>query len=151
MRIQSALVIVLLAAGAWSVPGGNGDAAPRLSSDSTWTGVAIVRTVEKGYLTLELIVRGEGGHSSRPPAETPVGILSRAIVRLESNPFPARLDGAALDLIRTVAPDQGAMARTALANRWLLDRTLLRMLAASNSTVPAGTSPRRPAPAPVRS
>jgi carboxypeptidase PM20D1 len=96
--------------------------------------VAIVRTAEKGYLTLELSVLGAGGHSSRPPPETPIGVLSRAIVALESNPFPARLEGAALEMLRTAAPDRGLLPRVVLANRWLLDRPLLRMLAADPFT-----------------
>lgn len=107
--------------------------------------LAIVRTAEKGYLTLELAVRGEGGHSSRPPAETPVGILSRAIVRLESKPFPARLDGAALELFQAVAPDQGAVARAAMANRWLLDGALRRVL----SRDPSGNASIRTTIAPT--
>jgi carboxypeptidase PM20D1 len=98
------------------------------------TPMAVVRTAEKGYLTLELIVRGEGGHSSRPPAETPIGVLSRAIVALESNPFPARLEGAALELLRNVAPEQGLAARAVVANRWLLDRALLRALSRDPTT-----------------
>jgi carboxypeptidase PM20D1 len=107
--------------------------------------LAIVRTAEKGYLTLELVVRGEGGHSSRPPAETPVGILSRAIVALESHPFPARLDGAALEMIRAVAPDQGLLARSAVANRWLLDGVVLRLL----SRDPSGNASIRTTIAPT--
>ncbi len=96
--------------------------------------IAIVKTAEKGYLTLELSVRGAGGHSSRPPRETPIGILSHAIVRLEENPFPARLDGAAEDMIAAIIPTQGAAARTLFANRWLLDGMLLRLLARDPST-----------------
>jgi carboxypeptidase PM20D1 len=96
--------------------------------------VAIVRTAEKGYLTLELTVRGAGGHSSRPPAQTPVGILSRAIVRLEANPFPARLEEPALAMFLSLAPERGALARVAIANRWLLEPVLLRTLGRDPST-----------------
>ena len=96
--------------------------------------VALVKTAEKGYLTLELGVSGTGGHSSSPPRHTPVGILSRALVRLEETPFPARLDGAAADLIATVLPERGLAARVLVANRWLFDPVLLRILAADPST-----------------
>jgi carboxypeptidase PM20D1 len=95
--------------------------------------IALVKTAEKGYLTVELSVRGTGGHSSRPPRETPVGILSRAIVRLEDNPFPARLDGPALDMVSALAPDMGGAARVAFANRWLLGGMLLRRMSADPS------------------
>jgi carboxypeptidase PM20D1 len=96
--------------------------------------VALVKTAEKGYLTLELVVRGEGGHSSRPPPATPIGILSRALVRLEASPFPARLEGAALELVRGHAAELGGLPRLALANRWLLERPLLRTLARDPTT-----------------
>jgi carboxypeptidase PM20D1 len=39
--------------------------------------VALVGIAEKGYLTLELSVAGEGGHSSMPERQTTIGILSR--------------------------------------------------------------------------
>ncbi|HSJ07238.1 MAG TPA: M20 family peptidase [Longimicrobiales bacterium] len=96
--------------------------------------IALVKTAEKGYLTVELSVRGTGGHSSRPPRETPVGILSRAIVRLEDSPFPARLEGPALDMVSTLAPDMGGAARVAFANRWLLNGMLLRRMSADPSS-----------------
>lgn len=53
--------------------------------------IALVGIAEKGYVSLELTVEGEGGHSSMPPQHTSVGILSRAITRIEDNPFPANL------------------------------------------------------------
>ncbi|MBE0596893.1 MAG: M20/M25/M40 family metallo-hydrolase [Desulfuromonadales bacterium] len=54
--------------------------------------VALIGIAEKGYLSLELTARGEGGHSSMPPAETAIGTLAQALRRLEERPFPARLD-----------------------------------------------------------
>lgn len=54
--------------------------------------VAIIGVSEKGYVNLVLTVKARGGHSSQPPAQTALGILSRAIVKVEDNPFPARLD-----------------------------------------------------------
>jgi carboxypeptidase PM20D1 len=46
---------------------------------------------EKGYKTVELSVETEGGHSSMPARETPIGILSAGLAKLESNPMPATL------------------------------------------------------------
>lgn len=57
------------------------------------TPVAFVGTAEKGYVTLELTVESEGGHSSMPPRHTTVGILAKAISKLENHPFPASLKG----------------------------------------------------------
>lgn len=53
--------------------------------------VAFIGIAEKGYLTLSLDVHEAGGHSSMPADEGVVGILGKAIYRLQDNPFPARL------------------------------------------------------------
>ena len=53
--------------------------------------VAIIGIAEKGYANLRLTVKDAGGHSSQPPVNTAVGILSEAIVALENNQFPADL------------------------------------------------------------
>ncbi len=81
--------------------------------------VALIGIAEKGYLTLELTVESEGGHSSIPPPNTAAGILSRAVVKLEENPFPPRLDGAAYEMFMNVAPAMPFVNRMALANLWL--------------------------------
>jgi carboxypeptidase PM20D1 len=80
---------------------------------------ALIGVAEKGYLTLELTVESEGGHSSIPPPSTAVGILSRAVAKLEENPFPARLDGAADEMFQNVAPSMPFLNRLAFANLWL--------------------------------
>jgi carboxypeptidase PM20D1 len=54
--------------------------------------VAMVGIAEKGYLCLELSAESRGGHSSMPPSETAIGILSAAITRLERHPMPPRRD-----------------------------------------------------------
>jgi carboxypeptidase PM20D1 len=53
--------------------------------------VALIGIAEKGYVTLELKVEGRPGHSSMPSSHTAIGVLSRAIARIEANPMPARL------------------------------------------------------------
>lgn len=96
--------------------------------------VALVGIAEKGYLTLSLTVEAEGGHSSMPPPNTAVGVLSRAITKLEDNPFPARLDGAALLMFQTIAPAMPFIDRMALANLWLFRPVVLNELTKSKST-----------------
>jgi len=82
--------------------------------------LAVVGVAEKGYLSLVLSVRGKGGHSSAPPPETVIGILSRAIVRLEQEPFPTRLDGASRAFFeRGVGPESPFAYRMLYANLWL--------------------------------
>jgi carboxypeptidase PM20D1 len=54
--------------------------------------VALLGIAEKGYVDLELSATGTPGHSSQPPRHTAVGLVARAIARLEDAPMPARLE-----------------------------------------------------------
>lgn len=84
--------------------------------------VAFVGVAEKGYMSLELSVMSKGGHSSRPPAQTAIGILSAAIVKLEENPMPARLGEITSTTMDYLAPEMDIAPRTLMANRWLFGR-----------------------------
>ncbi|GIK54446.1 MAG: M20/M25/M40 family metallo-hydrolase [Chloroflexi bacterium] len=53
--------------------------------------VGLIGASEKGYLTVEFTVRGQPGHSSTPPPQTAIGILARALSRLESRPMSTRM------------------------------------------------------------
>jgi carboxypeptidase PM20D1 len=96
--------------------------------------VALIGVAEKGYLSLELLARGDGGHSSMPPAQTAVGVLARAVDRLQSKPFPARLDGVPRDMFAQLAPAMSLGPRAAVANLWLSRALLERQLLAAPST-----------------
>jgi carboxypeptidase PM20D1 len=98
---------------------------------------ALVGIAEKGYLSLELEVRQEGGHSSQPPAESAIGLLARAVARLEENPFPPRLDGPSRAALEGLAPHLGFGERLALSNLWLLEPVVARALAARQATASA--------------
>lgn len=96
--------------------------------------VASINAAEKGYLTVRLTARQEGGHSSRPPRTTAVGQLARAVARVQDAPLPARLERPMTDMLDRLAPEMGFVQRLALANRWLFGRRLLRDFARSPST-----------------
>ncbi len=96
--------------------------------------VAMVGVAEKGYVSLELTVRGEGGHSSVPPSATAIGVLAEAISELEEHPFPANLDAGGLVMLEALAPHMAQRFRVALANRWLFDPLLERTLSAEPQT-----------------
>ncbi len=96
--------------------------------------VALVGIAEKGYLSVEISVRAEGGHSSMPPRHTAAGVLARAITRLEENPFPGGVRGATAALFETIGPEMSFGRRVVFANRWLFDPLIERQLAASPAT-----------------
>ncbi len=82
--------------------------------------VAMIGLSEKGYVSLELEVNlEEGGHSSMPPSETAIGILSRSIARLEENPFPPRIEGPTRSLFDYAGPEMNLPLRAIFANLWL--------------------------------
>ncbi len=95
--------------------------------------VALVGVAEKGYASLELKVEGRPGHSSMPPPHTAIGVLSRALTRLEAHPMPARLAMARLmfDQVGAFLPFG---ARFAFANNWLFGGILRRRLESAATT-----------------
>ena len=97
---------------------------------------AIVGTAEKGYLSLELSVESAGGHSSRPPRNTAIGILSEAITTLEAHPLPARLHGPTAEMFAHVGPSMVLTQRVVLANLWLFRPLMVRMLGDDENTSP---------------
>ncbi len=96
--------------------------------------VALVGIAEKGYVNVELLVEGAGGHSSTPPEQSNIGILAAAIAKLEANPFPARFAGAARSMFEWLAPEMPFTMRLPLANLWLTEPLVTRMLLASPQT-----------------
>jgi len=95
---------------------------------------ALIGIAEKGYLSLDLSVEAAGGHSSIPPAETAIGIVSRALQRLETTPFPARLSAPTRRMLEYLGPEMAWAKRLALANIWLFDPLVRKQLAASPLT-----------------
>ena len=96
--------------------------------------VALVAIAEKGFVSVELTVEGEGGHSSRPPRQTAIGILSAAITRLEENRMPARFDGPTRRMLEYVGPEMTFGSRMVMANLWLLEPLVMRQLTAAPTT-----------------
>lgn len=90
---------------------------------------ALVGVTEKGYALVELKVEAQPGHASMPPRRTAIGVLARAITRVEDHPMPARMS-----MARLMFADLGVFTpfsmRMALANPWLFDGVVRRRLSA---------------------
>jgi len=95
---------------------------------------ALIGVAEKGYISLELSVKQDGGHSSVPPPNSAIGVLSAALVRLEGNQMPARLSGAAEDLFMAVGPEMGFVERLMFANLWITRPLVERVLSGKPAT-----------------
>jgi len=96
--------------------------------------VAMIGIGEKGYLSLNLTVSSPGGHSSLPPAESAIGILSRAIDKIERTPFPGRINDAVKEFFNFVGPELSWEKKVLLANLWVTEPWLTRKLAKSPLT-----------------
>lgn len=106
--------------------------------------VASINVAEKGYLTIELVARGAGGHSALPPPETAVGQVARAVHALQRTPLPGGLDGVSGEMFDALARNMSFGARLLFANRWLFGPVLERRLAASpasNALLRTSTAP----------
>jgi carboxypeptidase PM20D1 len=107
------------------------------------TAVGAIGISEKGYLSLRLSVEVHGGHSSMPAQETAIGILSKAIMNLESQPMPAHLEVVEF-LMGYVGSALPFSQRFLFANAWLFGGLLKKKLAKSkllNASMRTTTAP----------
>lgn len=86
--------------------------------------MASINVAEKGSVTLQIVAKSAGGHSSMPPRQTAVGILAAAITRLENNPVPGGLEGLSLQMFDTMSRYMPFIPRVYFANRWLFSGVL---------------------------
>jgi carboxypeptidase PM20D1 len=98
--------------------------------------IALIGTAEKGYVSVDLVAREKGGHSSMPPTHTAIGRLASVIHRLEENQMPARIDGATRKSFEVLAPEMPFGPRLLLSNLWLFDPVAERVFSGD----PAGNS-----------
>ena len=90
--------------------------------------MAVVGVSEKGITSVSLTVQQEGGHASTPPRMTATVRLARAITRLNSTPFPARLSPTNIEMLRTIGPHSSGLMRFAFTNLWLTKGLVTRLL-----------------------
>jgi len=95
--------------------------------------VALIGNAEKGYLTLELAVDGQPGHSSIPPQHTAIGILSQAISRLEANPLPHHPERLR-PMMKGIGPAAPFVYQLAFSNLWLFGGVVSQIMAGKAQT-----------------
>jgi carboxypeptidase PM20D1 len=98
---------------------------------------ALIGIAEKGQLQVELQVQVEStsiGHASMPPDASAISLLAAAIDQLQSNPFPARIDGGLHTTLAYIGPEMSSLAtRVAMANLWLSQPFVQKVLGAKPS------------------
>ncbi|MFT5637676.1 MAG: carboxypeptidase PM20D1 [Paracoccaceae bacterium] len=96
--------------------------------------VASINVAEKGYVTLDITARANGGHSALPPRETAVSALANALTKLQSEPVPGGLTGASKDFFDGLGPHFSLEKRVLFANQWFYRPILERILSSSAAT-----------------
>jgi len=96
--------------------------------------IALVGVAAKGGLSLELSVEGEGGHSSMPPTETPIDILSNALTKLHQKPFKARMVPTTRQTMKMLAGKLGGKYKFAMRHYGFFKRKILKKLSSEQAT-----------------
>lgn len=107
--------------------------------------VAMIGISEKGSTTIEFTVDMEGGHSSQPAKETAIDVLSKAMVKLKSNPLKATLSEPMQGFMDQLGPEMGFVNKMAFANRSIFKGMIINTYenasGAGNALVRTTTSP----------
>jgi len=98
--------------------------------------LALIGLAEKGSVSLKLTATAAPGHSSMPPAAgaSAIGMLSAALARLDQNPMPGGIQGAAAEMFAAVAPELPFGQRLAMSNLWLFRPLVEGMLGKGGAT-----------------
>ncbi len=97
---------------------------------------ALIGVAEKGYLSVQIQVKAEPGHSSMPPApgQSAIAKLSRVLNYLDQHPRPSQIQGVAKELFETIAPEMHGLNRIALSNLWLFSGLVKHDLEKNDAT-----------------
>lgn len=106
--------------------------------------VALIGVAEKGSLTLELSINLEGGHSSMPEKETAIDVISKAIAKLKSNPFPLTVSPPIEGFLNNVGPEMPFINKIVFANKFIFENVITGIYektASGSALVRTTTSP----------
>lgn len=108
--------------------------------------MGFIGIAEKGYVTVEVVAVGAGGHSSTPPRDSAVVRLARALVALDDNQMPSDLSKPPVsEIFEAAGRDMPFAQRMAFGNLWLFKGMIDDQLA----DVPAGNAMIRTTMAPT--
>lgn len=81
--------------------------------------LALIGIAEKGFANIRLLAHGVPGHASMPPEHTAAGLISRAVYRLENDPFPVKLTKTVKEFLKSLIPYVSFSLALVFSNLWL--------------------------------
>ncbi|MEC4114803.1 M20/M25/M40 family metallo-hydrolase [Myroides pelagicus] len=87
--------------------------------------IALIGVAEKGFLTLQIAVKGVGGHSSMPPAKGSLVLASEIVNKLNTNQMHASLIPPIENFLDNIGSAMDFKSRLAISNKWLLSQSLI--------------------------
>jgi carboxypeptidase PM20D1 len=93
--------------------------------------IAVIGVAEKGYVSFELSVEKEGGHSSMPAKETAIDILNKALYHLREKVPPSKMTPELQEFVERIGTaSDNFINRVAASNLWLFKPIAKSKLAA---------------------
>lgn len=86
---------------------------------------ALIATAEKGYMSVEMEVNINGGHSSYPAEETALDVLLKAVRNIRENQMPIKITEATQDFFDNIGPEMPFLQKMVFANQWLTKPILI--------------------------
>ncbi|MBO5321925.1 MAG: M20/M25/M40 family metallo-hydrolase [Clostridia bacterium] len=86
--------------------------------------IGLIGIAEKGLMNVKYTCKSAGGHASAPKPHTPIGILSRACVKIENNPFKSHLTKPVALMFDTLGRHSNFLYRMIFSNLWLFSGVL---------------------------
>jgi len=93
--------------------------------------VIMIGVAEKGYATLRVAARTQGGHSSMPSHDLAAVNLAKAIVAINDHPFRSELRPPVSSFLALMALQSDVKTRMAIANRWLFEGAIVNKMAST--------------------
>ncbi|MGI6004189.1 MAG: M20 family peptidase [Christensenellales bacterium] len=96
--------------------------------------LATIGLCEKGIADYKLTSRQAGGHSSTPPRQTALGVIARAIDRIQNRPRRLRVTPPIRYMLTAIGPSMNFAKRFVIANLWLFGPFAARLLLGNPAT-----------------
>lgn len=99
--------------------------------DNVFPGVkeqtGLIGIAEKGMVNYSFTTLSQGGHASAPKPHTPIGVLARAVAKIENNPMKFHITKPVAEMFDTLGRRSSFVYKMIFSNLWLFKGVLNKM------------------------